>query len=255
MGSFRMDQQGAQELGKVRQMISALDPKEQRQFQAVWSELQQDIRNGVIDARAFKRIDSKLGQEASNFHGTPDPYQRQLGDAFAELQRVIQEAGRRVNPRASALFGEADEAFANLVRVQDAAKRAAAQNGEFTPGQLTQAVRGADRSARKNATAQGDALMQDLSSAGNRLSNSVPDSGTAGRTFTGLAALASGTINPLIPIGIAASSGLYTQPVQSLLRGAVTARPQSAQAVRNALLEASTRLSPGAAQIGVNFAQ
>lgn len=251
MGAFRIDQQGAQELATVRNMVNNLAPAERNAFDRVWSTLRRDISpNGTIDASVFKRIDSELGRNATNF-GKGGPYEQQLGEAFQELQRAIQQAGARANPRAGAMFAQADEAFANLVRVQKAAAAAAAQDGAFTPGQLTQAVRAADGSARKNAVSQGSALMQDLSSAGNRLSNTVPDSGTAGRLgqfAAGGAAFADPVLTGSL---LAGGAGVYSQPVQSVLRAAVTRRPGIAQPVGNALLQASPGLGPLAAQMAL----
>ena len=93
--------------------------------------------------------------------------------------------------------------------------------------------------------------MQDLSSAGNRLSNTVPDSGTAGRLSTFAAGGAAFADPVLTGSLLAGGSGLYTQPVQSLLRNAATRRPGVAQPIGNALLQASPGLGPLAAQMAL----
>lgn len=253
MGAFRLDQQAAQELGTIRQMVGQLDQKEQRAFVNVWNEIKNDISpNGTIPAGVFKKIDSKIGQDAARFAKSQDPYQQQLGAALGELQKSIQGAAKRQNPQAGKMFDQADEAFANLVRVQQAAKAAVNQEGNYTPGQLNAAVRGSDKSVRGKAVSQGDALMQDLSNAGQRvLGNTVPDSGTAGRLgsfLTGGAAV----FDPVITGSLLAGGSLaYSQPAQSALRALVTVRPGQAQTIRNALLQASPALAPAAGQLGL----
>lgn len=256
LGSFRLDGQAQQDISSLMQKVGSIGGKEQRQFASALAPLQQDIsRNGTISAAIYKRVDSHLGELASKFRSSTDGYQQQLGDALAEMQRAIRDAGARSNPQAAKLFKEADTAFANLVRVQDASKRAAAQNGEFTPGQLMQSVRSSDQSVRKNAVAKGDALMQDLALAGQRLSNTVPNSGTADR----LASMASGgalVTNPLLTLGVGAvGAGLYSQPAQSVLRAAVASRPAGAEAVRNSLLRIAPAFSPVAAQLYLGASQ
>jgi hypothetical protein len=148
----------------------------------------------------------------------------------------------------------ADTAYANLVRVEGASKNALQSGGLFTPGQLGSAVRQADQSVRDRATARGTALMQDLAGAGQSvLGNKVPNSATADRLMLGAGGLGAYALNPAIPAGLLGGAGLYTSPIQSLLRGAVTARPQAAQAVRNTLLQASPGFVPAGAQIGLGL--
>lgn len=257
LGSFRLDQQATRDVQQLRNMAAQLPDRERAAFERVWESIATDISpNGTIPAAVFKRIDSKLGSEAAKFSKSGDAYQQSLGQALEELQNAISNAGRRANPRADAMFRAADEGYANLVRVEGAAKASHNAEGVFSPAQLNAAIRQADQSVRGRSVSRGTALMQDLGNAGQQvLGNRVPNSGTADRLMQ-LGAGGALVSNPLLTIGGgAAGMAMYTQPMQALLRGAVTARPQSAQAVRNALLEASTRLSPGAAQIGIGLAE
>lgn len=256
LGNFRLDRQGVGELQKIRQMADMLPDETARgQFQKLWGTLANDISpNGTIKAEAFKRIDSKLAKEAARFSGAPDAYQQQLGDALGEVRTSITQNALRANPNAAAMMKAADTAYANLVRVEGASKNALQTGGFFTPGQLGSAVRQADQSVRDRATARGSALMQDLAGAGQSvLGNKVPNSATADRLMLGAGGLGAYALNPAIPAGLLAGAGLYTSPMQSLLRGAVTARPQAAQAVRNTLLQASPGFVPAGAQIGLGL--
>jgi hypothetical protein len=255
MGSFQLDQQARQELQQLNAMVQTLPPQQQRTFQTAVDAIRTDISpNGTIMGNVFKRIDSKLGQDASRFSGATDPYHQQLGDALTALQNTISGAGRRANPQADAMFTAADRAYANLVRVEGASKAAMNTEGVFTPAQLNSAIRQADQSVRDRATARGTALMQDLGNAGQQvLGNKVPNSATADRLMLGGAGLGAYFVNPMIPAGLLGGAAMYTQPVQSLLRGAVANRPEAAQAVSNSLLQATPRLLPSAAQVGLGL--
>jgi hypothetical protein len=255
LGSFQLDQRGLQEIGRIRTMVTNLPEPQQRSFQAALNSIATDVSpNGTIPAAVFKRIDSKLGQDAARFSGSADPYHQQLGDALTALQQAITGAGRRANPQADAMFTAADRAYANLVRVEGASKAAMNAEGVFTPGQLNMAVRQADRSVRDRATARGTALMQDLGNAGQQvLGNKVPNSGTADRLMLGAGGLGAYFVDPLIPMGLLGGAAMYTQPMQGLLRGAVASRPQGAQAVANSLRQASPALVPLGAQVGLGL--
>lgn len=255
MGSFQIDQQGMAEIARIRNMVNALPRQQQRTFNNTFDTISTDISpNGTIPADVFKRLDSRLGKDAATFAASGDGYQRQLADALTELQSTIAGAGRRANPKADAMFSAADRAYANLVRIEGASKAAHNAEGVFTPGQLNTAIRQADQSVRGRAVGRGTALMQDLGNAGQQvLGNKVPNSGTADRLMLGGAGVGAGLLNPAIPLGLLGGAGLYTTPVQSVLRGAVSNRPQSAQAVRDALLQASPGLIPGFSQLGMGL--
>jgi hypothetical protein len=255
LGSFRLDRTGLQEIRRIQAMVGNLPEAQQRSFNATLRAVATDISpNGTIPASVFKRIDSRIGQDAARFSGSSDPYHQQLGDAFTALQTAISGAGRRANPRADAMFSAADRAYANLVRVEGASKAAMNAEGVFTPGQLNMAVRQADQSVRDRATARGTALMQDLGNAGQQvLGNRVPNSGTADRLMLGGAGLGAYLVDPMIPLGLLGGAAMYTQPMQGLLSGAVSARPQLAQPVANALRQASPALVPLGAQVGLGL--
>ena len=258
MGNFRIDPQGNAELQNLQQMVQTLPPKEQGVFNSMWQKFQGELTpNGSLLADGYKRIDSALGSNARQFSGSQDAYQKQLGDALSEFQRVITDSGRRANPQAAQILDAADAGWSNLVRIEGASKAAMNSKGVFTPAQLNMAARQADTSVRDRATARGTALMQDLASAGQSvIGNKVPDSGTAGRllTPTGIGALLGGyAYNPMIPAGILTGAAAYTPPMQSILRGLLSSRPQGAETVSDALRQAAPLLAPAGAQIGLGL--
>ncbi len=245
----KFDGQFAQDLGQLKSMSKALVPEMRKKFD---QQLRDIVGGRTSQANAmlpetFKKVDSELGRNAARYGKSTSASEQELGDALKQLQSLLRQQASRNDPEFAAKLSAADEAWANLVRVEGAAKAAKNAEGVFSPAQLNQAVQAADGSVRKRAVARGNALMQDLGNAGQTvLGNKVPDSGTAGRLMMNAGALSTGLVNPLIPIGLAAGGGLYTRPAQRLMVNALASRPQSAQAVANALRNRASAFSPAA---------
>ena len=86
-----------------------------------------------------------------------------------------------------------------------------------------------DKSKDHRLFARGEALGQDLANAGkSMLTNKVPDSGTSQRLMYGAGALASGALNPAIPLGLLTGGAMYTQPAQKALTAMFAKRPELA---------------------------
>lgn len=252
----RFDSQFANDAGQLRTMAQSLEPTLRNRFNAMFDETLQSrmSANGSMLGATYKQVDSKLGQEAAKFSKSADPFHKELGDAYAQLQSLLKQQAARSNPAFSDAIKQADAGWANLVRVEGAGKAALNTEGVFTPGQLNAAIRQADSSTRGRAVARGTALMQDLGNAGQQvLGNKVPNSASADRLMLGAGGLGAGLLNPAIPAALIGGAALYTSPLQNLLRGMVSARPQSAQSVSDALLKASPRLLSGAAQVGLGL--
>ena len=254
--AVKFDAQFAQDLGQLRSMVQNLPPDLARRFNATIDDnLAPKISgNGSMLGATYKQLDSKIGQEAAKFGKSSDPFQQDLGDAYKQLQALLKQQAAKSSPEFAKAMKAADAGWANLVRIEGAGKAAQNAEGVFTPAQLNSAIRQADKSVRGRSVARGTALMQDLGNAGQQvLGNKVPNSGTADRLMLGGAGLGAYFVDPLIPAGLLSGAALYTQPAQSLLRAAVANRPESAQAVSNSLLQASPRLLPGAAQVGLGL--
>jgi hypothetical protein len=80
-----------------------------------------------------------------------------------------------------------------------------ADKGVFTPSQLATAVRANDKSVDHGAYAEGRALMQDLSNAGQDIIKVVPDN----------AGVSHGTLNDLTGLGVGALGYLPTKAMYS----------------------------------------
>ena len=256
-GAFVQDRQFAQEVGQLRQMTQGMTPPMRERFNRVYQDLiaSRTSQAGGMTSRTFKDVDSELGQLAGRYGRSQMASEQDLGDALMELQASVRRQMVRARPDVANDLANADAGWANLVRVEGAAKAAKNNEGVFTPAQLNQAVQSADRSVRKRATARGTALMQDLGNAGQAvIGNKVPNSGTADRLWMGAGTLAgTGAINPAIPAGILGGAALYTDPVQNALTFLLTQRPQAAQAVANALRQSTPALVPAAAQVSTNL--
>lgn len=253
LGNFQIDAQAAGEFQQLRSMTMGLPDKERNAFNNILDAIKTDVNpNGSVVADGFKRIDSKLGKEAASFSGSSDAYQQKLGDAVKQLQSIFTDNAKRANPQAAQILADADQGFANLVRVEGASVGAKGTGGVFSPGQLLTAVRGADRSVRDNATARGQALMQDLASAGQSvLGNKVPNSGTADRLILGGGALlGGGAVNLGIPAALLGGAATYSPQVQSLLRMLASSRPQAAQPIADSLKKVAPYLLPASSQAG-----
>lgn len=252
----RFDPQFQQDLTQLQGMAQSLTGPMRNRFNAKLQEVVGGRMSGTgsMLGETYKKVDSEIGGLAAKYGKSSVASEQELGDAFAQLQALLKQQMMRSNPNVATQLQKADAGWANLVRIEQAGKSAKNGEGVFTPGQLNMAVAMKDGSTRGRAVARGTALMQDLSNAGQQvLGNKVPNSGTTDRALMNLGALGSAAIHPAIPMGLLGGAALYTSPLQGLLSGAVTSRPQSAQAVADALRKASPALVPLGAQVGLGL--
>jgi len=256
---IRFDQQFAQDAAQLKNMAQSLTPPMRSKFNALFDNVVggRTSTSGTMLGETVKRVDSELGTMAGRFGKSSVASEQELADAVKQLQALLRGQVARSSPSASEAMKAADKGWANLVRVEGAAKAAKNSDGVFTPAQLNMAIQAADNSVRKRAVSRGAALMQDLGNAGqNVLGNKVPNSGTAERLMYGGGAAAGGyLINPLIPAGLLGGAAVYSGPAQSLLRGAVSSRPESAKAIAEALQKAAPMFDPSGGLLGLQLAQ
>lgn len=244
---LQVDPQFQTDVTNLGQMAQGLPEAQQKTFMNI---LKNQIfgkigPQGQMDGIDLKGVQSELARTAKGYLSDSSYDNRQLGAAVSALRDAVDSNLARVNPAdLSQKLTNANQAWANFVRLRTAAASQGAMNNEgiFTAAQLQNAVRGADKSVGKGATATGNALMQDLSGAGQRvLGSKYPDSGTAGRGLMALLApsgLAAGfatqpgaTAATLGGIGL--GSLPYTSLGQKLTAQALTARPGFAAPLGN----------------------
>jgi hypothetical protein len=178
-------------------------------------------KNGTIDGIDFKKVEEDLSKKAKKYlSANATASENELGGAYKQALVNLRTTLSENNPKYAKELSDVNKSFANLSVVRKAASMANTQD-VFTPSQLANAVKAADTSAGKNRTAQGKALMQDLTDAGvSVLPSKVPDSGTASRMNVG-------------PTGIAIGAGSYIP--YSILRGAMFERPEFMNKMADAL--------------------
>lgn len=245
---------------QLRQMANGLSSAMRNKFNHVFTEnvVRKMGPQRSMLGESYKAIDSEIGGMASRYGKSSVASEQELGDALSQLQNLLKQQMMRSNPGVAEKLKAADTGWANLVRIEGAAKAAKNAEGIFTPAQLNAAIQLADKSVRGRAVARGTALMQDLGGAGQKtLGSKYPDSGTAGRLALGGAAVGAGAINPAIPASLALGGSMYTRPIQNALVRLLADRPEAAHLLArqlraptgNALARSPAWMLPAAASV------
>ena len=192
--TVQADSQFSSDVGQLQAMMrnGSIDPKYVKAFDRYMATnvLNKFKGQNALTGQTVKDIESDLGQQAARLGQSQDPDARLMADALREAQSNIRDLVRRSNPQAADELKAINAGYANFKRMQKASASVATEDGAFSPAQLHNAVKAADRSKDKAAFARGDALMQGLSEpAKSVLGNKIPNSGTADRGFMSLAAL------------------------------------------------------------------
>jgi hypothetical protein len=155
-----IDQRILQDIGSLR--VNArmqLPPDRAQQLENfIQSKVLDNIKNGNMSGQAFKDAESDIGKAASGYlRGNNTADERGLGDALRQLQGNIRDWVARVSPESAADIQAANQSYARMLRVQDAAARG--QEGVFTPQNLLASVK---KYGGPVQFARGGALMQDF---------------------------------------------------------------------------------------------
>lgn len=208
-----------------------------------------DPATGALDGQAAKDAQTAIGQSIKTYSPSSDPKVQALVEGLKGLQEELGGSlARNSPPEAASQLQKINTGWANFKRVQAAAASVGterAADGMFTPAQLSSAVRVGDASVGHGQFARGDALLQDLSSAGQQvLPSSVPDSGTALRALlaeapmiVGFGAESQHFLPQLAATAIASGiPGLaYTKGGQRIVQAVLTQRPWSAATAQTLL--------------------
>lgn len=244
------------DIGKIMSASAFMPADRAAQLQGI---IQRNIYDkmspaGGMTGESFQEAKSELGRLASEYIHSSSADERQLGGALLQAGVSLRDALRTANPQAASQLAAADNAFAHMLRVQNAASRVGGEPGIFSPAQLQSATRSLDPTLRKRAFAAGDALMQDYAEAGkSALGNTVPDSGTPYRHALelGIAALAGhGLGMPAeYALGAGALTGLaglgYSPMGRALAARALTSRPSFAAPAAGLLRSTAPGVSAG----------
>jgi hypothetical protein len=154
------------------------------QFKEIFDQLVVDrLENNGFQGRMFKDIETDLRHESDLNHRSQDPNDQRLAGAIDDLIGALQDGmERNSDPGVRDELKQANTGWAMFSRLRAAANRRATSGGVFSAGDLLQAVKMGDKSAKKSAFMRGDALMQDFAEDAYRvLKNDLPDSGTPER--------------------------------------------------------------------------
>ena len=244
IGAIVPDEQFTAKTNSLSDMVSSLKipDSEKQAFTMALDDVKSAIdNNGVMTSEGYKLAESNLSAIGRSLKGasSSNPYASKVNTAVSQLKSELQDMLKRQAGDNAEDLRKVNKAYSNFKVVEKASDAGGADMGSFTPAQLDRAARSMEKSIGKRTT--GNAMMQDLSSAAkNVLSTKTPNSGTAERLFYGGGALASGAINPAIPIALGGGAALYTRPVQNALVTLATERP-------DLLIKAGDRLNQLAA--------
>lgn len=220
--TFQPDQQFVADMTRVTHDVAALPQEQQRAFAALMDreiagKLTNIGHNGgpAMDGDTFKGVESEIGRQARGLASDPSWNQRELGSAVRQALMAVRQGLERSNPRFQAQLQPINQAYATLLRIQDATSKLGAKDGVFTGAQLLNAVKGMATS--KKQFARGEAPLQPLAMAAKQVQgNNYPDSGTAGRALIG-AGLVGGAhmVSPGTAVGLAASTIPYLPGVRN----------------------------------------
>jgi len=174
---------------------------------------------GIIDGNNFKVLEEDFKKIIGDYKGSTGS-QATIGRAYQQALADVRESLGRSNPQFADELAKINTGYANYARIRAAGSRAGTSE-TFTPNQLSAAVRSADKSAGKGQTATGQALMQDLTDAAEKvLPSQIKDSGTAARI------LATDWKDYLIG---AATAAPYMPGGRQITQALLTQRPETAK--------------------------
>ncbi len=186
----------------------------------------------------FKQAESELSTVANTAKSSADAAERQFGYKIDEVRSALRDALGRQYPAIADKLKEVNHAFSRFADVERAASYRATGESRFTPGDLLQSIKRADKSPRDKQFAAGNRPLQDWAeTAHGVIGNKLPDSGTTERAawdLGGLGAAIWGDPTGAVVPSIAAGSALYSAPGQAMTNTLAHAAPEVAAAVRAA---------------------
>lgn len=213
---FKPDSVLTDSLSNIQKSVKGLNEKDAK---AVKKQVQSLIDESLagqksMDGDTFKILEEDLNKIIGDYKGSTGR-EATVGRAYQQALADIRESLGRNNPQFAEQLAKINTGWANYARIRGAGSRAGTSE-MFTPAQLSAAVRQADKSAGKGATATGTALMQDLTDAAEKvLPSQIKDSGTAGRLNVSAPLkewlIGAATAAPYMPGGRQITQALLTQ--------------------------------------------
>jgi hypothetical protein len=263
--TYKPDNQFLNNVTNLQKEVTGITPEDAAKVASVVNNVVSSRldKNGEIKGEVYKVIEEKLGGLAKTYKASADADQKLMGDAYATSLNELRQNLARNNPKYAEQLNKINTGFANFARLRGAGQMANTQE-MFMPSQLANAVRAADKSSGKGATATGNALLQDLSDAGVQvLPATIPDTGTAGRSainslfgaLLGGGGAATAQSHP-VATGTAAllataAAAPYAPGVRNLVTMLGGKRPEAIQKLADLIRESSPYLAAPGAQKAV----
>ena len=220
---IKLDDVANRAIKKLKKMTSYMSDEKNRQFNKIYNgEVKKKLSpSGGMISSAYKKMDSVIGKKATTYKGTD------LGDALTELRSIFNQQARRTNPDFARKMKKADAAYARQASLKNAVNKASLQGGVFTPGQLIQGIKTADRSLNKTKNYKGKMPMQKFAvNAQKHLGDTYPESGTPGRIMAAtLMGGGAGHLSPPLLGGLLGGASAYTPQAQNMFYSLLTKRP------------------------------
>lgn len=189
---------------------------------------------GTITPSVAKDAESGLGQLYANYKGSQDGDQRLLASGYQQAQANLRELMAANNPETAPQIQAANRGWTTLVQIENAGRAALRKESVFSPSQYISAIGRGDTSIRDNRSVRGLMPNQGFVDLANSvLPSQYPDSGTIGRYLLAKAASLPlmGPAGYAFPTTTAVATGLgslaYTPPIQKMITGILTARPEA----------------------------
>lgn len=249
--TFAVDPQLNADIQAIGQRTRLLAQDQRQRYDEIFQGKIQDVlqsHGGQLTGPQLQGLLAELRNDVRGYGASASHNERELGARLGEVVDAINDSLIRTNPMWADQLQQTNASFARLVRLESAAGSVGNDNGVFTPRQFQNAVKAADRSARKNQFAQGQALMQDLSDAGRSvLADKFPNSGTPGRlaAASGIAGLL-GYAEPTALAALAAGSLPYTGVGGRVAAAAMTQRGPAFEVLRRLGLQSIAPASTAA---------
>jgi hypothetical protein len=138
--------------------------------------------NGQMSGRNIKIAQTLLRRDIQRLTREGTDLSMQKADALIDIRSVLSNELQKANPKLAPVLNNIDKSYGKFEIVRNASLQKKVSE-DFTPGDLLQASAKSDVSKRKSSFSAGEARMQNFAqNAQNIIGNTVPNSGTAGRS-------------------------------------------------------------------------
>jgi len=173
-----------------------------------------------LTGKSLQKADSWLRRQINRYKTSGDAVQREMGDVYDEVYRALDDTLQTDNSAGLIKsYNNAKSAYGDLLVISKAGTASANQGNIFTPAQLRQAGKAADKSSGKTKTFRGESKMQDMAELGqNMIGQTLSDSGTTARTLTAGGILGGGAVvDPVSALSTTGVLSAYQNPATQRL--------------------------------------